>query len=124
MSQPRLLLLARSAGLLGGLAWSVRWPLGSGAAGDAAYWIGLVALAVALAAYGATLVRVTWLQVVVGVALPVLVGSLLEVLRGDGDGLALDGLVGLGALLVAAAGAARARRGRPSRRTGTRSHAR
>lgn len=130
MPQPRLLLLARSAGALGGLAWLVRWPLGSdgtGAAADTAYWFGLVALAVSLAAYGAALVKVGWLQAVVALALPVLVWSVLEVLRGDGDGLAVDGVVGLVLLVVAVTGLARSRslaRSRAGRRTGTGAHTR
>ncbi|NHC24272.1 hypothetical protein G6553_13960 [Nocardioides sp. IC4_145] len=121
MPQPRLLLLARSAGALGGLVWLVRWPLGNGAAADTAYWFGLVALAVSLAAYGAALVKVGWLQVVVALALPVLVWSVLEVLRGDGDGLAVDGVVGLVLLVVAVTGLARPRAGL---RTGTGAHTR
>ncbi|GGO78975.1 hypothetical protein [Nocardioides deserti] len=131
MPQPRLLLLARCAGALGGLAWLARWPLGDsstdGAAADATYWLGLVALAVSLAAYGAALVKVAWLQVVVALALPVLVWSVLEVLRGDGDGLVVDAVVGLVLLVVAVTGLVRARsrsQARAGRRTGTGAHTR
>ncbi|MDN4162515.1 hypothetical protein [Nocardioides abyssi] len=122
MPQPRLLLLARSAGVVGGLAWLARWPLtGDGSAStaaDVAWWVGLVALAVSLAAYGASLVKVGWLRVVVGLALPVLVWSVLEVLRGEGDGPAVDGIAGLVVLGVSVAGLVR------GRRTGTGTHTR
>ncbi|WP_435746381.1 hypothetical protein [Nocardioides sp. SYSU DS0663] len=115
-----LLLLARVTGLLGGLAWIVRWFLGDGAAADPAHWTGSALIAVSLAAYGGGLVRVAWLRVVVGLALPVLVWSVLVVLRDGPDAALVDALVGVGMVLVAVLGWVR--QGRRSRaRSQTRS---
>jgi hypothetical protein len=111
-------------GLLGGLAWVLRsLVLGAASAGDAAYWVGFVLLAVALAATGAGLVTARWLQVLVGAALPVLVWSVLEVVRGGGT--AVEGVVGLVVAVLCAlglVGARGSRRGGPRGRAG--SHAR
>lgn len=98
--------VAATAALAGGLCWTARW--GADLAGsspgwaDAASWAGLVLLGVALAAVGAGLVRAAWLQAIVGVAFPLLVWSVYAVLRGDGDGIALDGVLGAVALLAGA----------------------
>lgn len=101
--------LARVTGLLGGLAWVLRWPLG-GAADDAAYWTGFVLLAVSLAAYGAGLVTAGWLKVVAGTALPILVWSVVEVLGGAADPELVDAGAGLVILLVSGLGLRRSRR--------------
>ncbi len=97
---------ARVAGLLGGLLWIVRVVLdraGLSSELDALHWSGLVLLAVALAAVGAGLVSksATWLRIVVAVAVPLLVWSVVEVVRPVGDALAFDGV--LGAIVVLAA---------------------
>ena len=115
---------ARTAGLLGGLSWVVRFVLdlngsGTGIAADVLWWAGLVLLAVALAALGASLVSrsALWLRVIVGVAFPLLVWSVLEVLNPAGDQEAVDGIFGALAAVVAVVGLLRSR---PPRR---RSHA-
>ena len=91
-------------GLVGGLCWIARWGAdlagSSPSSGTTTRWVGLVLLLVALAAAGTGLVGrgVTWLRVLVAVALPLLVWSVYEVVRGDGGGVALDGLLGVVAL--------------------------
>lgn len=129
--------LARGSGLVGGLSWLARYALdltgsGTGAAADALHWIGLVLLAVALVAAGAALVSssATWLRAIVGVAFPLLVWSVLEVLHPAGDPEAIDGVFGLVVAAVAVAGLLRGRshgeqhgqRGQRTRSAGT--HAR
>ncbi len=106
--------IARLTGVLGGLCWVVRWVLdltGTGDDGmlDAFQWVGLGLLAVSLAGYGAGLVSrsATWLRVIVAVAFPLLVWSVLEVLRDAGDAVLVDFVVGGGVLLVSAVGLAR-----------------
>lgn len=110
--------LARGAGLVGGLAWLARFGLdlngsGSGAAADALFWVGAVLLAVALVAAGAALVSssATWLRAIVGIAFPLLVWSVLEVLRAAGDPEAIDGVFGLVMAAVALWGLWRGRHG-------------
>ncbi|MCW2845094.1 MAG: hypothetical protein JWN22_3010 [Nocardioides sp.] len=123
--------LARGSGLVGGLCWLARFVLdrnGSGAAGavDALHWAGLVLLAVALVAAGAGLVSssATWLRAIVGVALPLLVWSVLGVVHPAGDAETIDGLFGLGMAVLSVAGLVRgrSRRGHRSRSVGA--HAR
>ena len=120
---------ARAAGLLGGLSWVVRLVLdlngsGSGTPSDLLRWAGLVLLAVALAALGASLVSrsALWLRVIVGVAFPLLVWSVLEVLHPAGDPEAVDGVFGALAAVVAAVGLLRSRP--PRRRTPAGAHSR
>ena len=92
-------------GIVGGLCWIARWGAdlagGSPSWGAAAHWVGLVLLLVALAAAGTELVgrSVTWLRVLVAVAFPLLVWSVYAVVRGEGDAVALDGLLGVVALV-------------------------
>ena len=76
-------LLARLAGVLGGLCLLVR----AAADVEALLWPGLVLLGLALAALGADLVSSSapWLRAIVAVALPLLVWSVAEV-AGGGDG--------------------------------------
>lgn len=82
----------RLAGVLGGLAWLVRHVGGV----DALRWPGLVLLAVALAGGGAALVSSSagWLRVIVALAFPVLVWSVVEVLHDSGDDTLVDALAG------------------------------
>jgi hypothetical protein len=88
--------LARVCGLLGGLCWVVRWVLGDGAMGDALQWAGLLLLFVGMFGLGAALVSkgAVWLQVIVGVAFPLLVWSVVEVLHASGDGVMIDAVAG------------------------------
>jgi hypothetical protein len=103
--------LARVSGLLGGLCWVLRLLLdrsGSGAgAVDPLHWAGLVLLFVALLGLGATLVKEVWLQTIVGIAFPLLVWSVVEVLHRAGDPLVVDAVAGV---LIAAACVASLRR--------------
>ena len=98
------------AGLLGGLLLVVRLVLDAAgtvaadaAAGVALLVAGLVLLGVAVLGAGLALVPRSplWLRAVVGVGCVLLAGSLLLVVRGDGDGAVPDGVVGAGAALVA-----------------------
>jgi hydrogenase/urease accessory protein HupE len=123
--------LARSSGLVGGLCWLARYVLdrsGSGPAdaGDALYWAGLVLLAVALVAAGAGLVSssATWLRAIVGVALPLLVWSVLEVLHPAGDSETIDAAFGLAMALVSVAGLVRGRSHGEQRSRSAGTHAR
>ena len=93
--------LARVAGLLGGACWVARMVLdrggSEGAMVDALYWAGLALLFVALVGFGTTLVSkgAVWLQAIVGIAFPLLVWSVVEVLRPAGDPVVLDAVVGI-----------------------------
>ncbi len=91
-----LRVLAAAVGVLGGGCWVARWAAGDPAWGDGAHWAGLVLLAVALAVVGAGLVSrsALWLRVIVAIAFPALVWSVYAVVRGSGDAIALDGVVG------------------------------
>ncbi len=108
VSLTSLALLARLAGVLGGLCLLVR----AGAGVDALRWPGLVLLALALAGLGAGLVGrgATWLRVIVAVALPVLVWSVVEVFHGEGEGRVVDAVAGVVVAAVCVAGLVRARR--------------
>jgi len=96
------------AGLLGGLCWVTRWvgdlAGGAGGWGDSFRWAGIGLLAVALAVVGAGLVSrsALWLRLLVAVAFPLLVGSLCSVVGGGGDAVALEGVFGLLAVVLAA----------------------
>lgn len=79
--------VSRAAGVVGGVCWLARYVLdaagsGDGAASGGLYWAGLALFFVALAGFGADLVSrsALWLQGIVGVAFPLLVWSVLEVL--------------------------------------------
>ena len=72
--------------------------------------------------FGAGLVSrsAAWLQVIVGIALPLLVWSVVEVLHDAGDPVVIDGVVGLVVAGVSGAALGRRRPERPaqsSRRT-------
>jgi hypothetical protein len=88
--------LARICGLLGGACWVVRLVRG-GEVGDPLYWAGLALLFVGLCGLGAALVSkgAVWLQVIVGVAFPLLVWSVVEVLHASGDPVVIDAIFGI-----------------------------
>ena len=117
--------LARGAGVLGGLVWVLRWIAEAAGAPpllvSSAYSVGLVLLVVGTAGSGADLVRreVAWLRVVVAVALPTLALCVLAVLHDAGAGEGTDGVLGLAAVATWSAVAVR-RRDRTRRRAGQR----
>jgi hypothetical protein len=93
--------LAMVSGVVGGVSWLVGLVLdraGVGGEGllDALHWGGLALLAVALFGFGAGLVSSSapWLQVIVGIALALLVWSVVEVLHDTGDPAVVDGVAG------------------------------
>jgi hypothetical protein len=106
----------RLAGVLGGLTWVVRHFVGVGGVGgvDALRWPGLVLLGLALAGAGAALVSSSagWLRLIVAVAVPVLVWSVVEVLHDSGDDSLVDALVGGAVALVSLVGLTRPGRDR------------
>jgi uncharacterized membrane protein YjjP (DUF1212 family) len=67
------------------------------------YWAGLALLFVALFGLGAALVSkgAVWLEVIVGIAFPLLVWSVVEVIHSAGDPVLIDAVVGV---LIAAFG--------------------
>ena len=108
--------LARLAGLVGGLCWVARFVAGGGGAvGGGLYYLGALLVAVALVAAGAGLVSTsaTWLRAIVGVAFPLLVWSVLEVLHQNGSATTIDGVVGLVVAVVAATQLARSKPPKP-----------
>ena len=119
----------RAAGLLGGVSWFTRFVLdlngsGTGTPADVLWWVGLVLLSIALAALGVSLVSrsALWLRVIVGVAFPVLVWSVLEVLHPAGNPEGIDGVFGALVAVVAVFGLLRSRPPRQPSRAGA--HAR
>ncbi|MGH3336573.1 MAG: hypothetical protein ACRDOZ_12180 [Nocardioides sp.] len=92
--------LARVSGLLGGACWVARLLDRGGSGGgtvDALYWAGLALLFVALFGLGIALVSkgAVWLQVIVGIAFPLLVWSVVEVVHSAGDPVVIDAVVGI-----------------------------
>jgi hypothetical protein len=86
------------AGLLGGACWLVR---GFNDA-EILRWLGLGLLGLALVATGAALVKAAWLRLLVGIAFPVLVWSVVEVLHDSADPAdTVDAVVGGVAVLIA-----------------------
>ncbi len=123
--------LARTAGLVGGLAWLVRLVLdlvtSSADVADAIlHWTGLVLLALALIASGAGLVSrsAPWLRAIVAVALPLLVWSVLEVLHPAANPGVVDGIFGAVMAFLAVVALARARRESTARPHHAGTHAR
>ena len=109
-----LLTLTRLAWLVGGLCWLARMLLflaghGSGLGASGLFWVGSVLIGAGLVGAGASLVSssATWLRVIVGVAFPLLVWSVLQVIHQAADPRAVDGV--LGAVFVVLAGLALAR---------------
>jgi hypothetical protein len=96
-----LRVLARVSGLLGGACWVARMVLdrggSAGAVIDALHWAGLVLLFIALFGLGTTLVSkgAVWLQGIVGIAFPLLVWSVVEVVHRAGDPVLIDAVVGV-----------------------------
>lgn len=121
--------IAHLAGAVGGLCWIVRLPLDAAdlaqAALDPLRWVGLGLVAIALAGAGTGLVSksAVWLRVIVGVALPALVWSVLEVVRAGGDALVVDAIVGAAVLAVSVIGLRRNSRAVNSH-SGSRGHSR
>jgi hypothetical protein len=114
------------AGLLGGACWVARAFTDQ----DLLRWAGLVLLGLCLMGAGAAMVKAAWLRVLVAVAFPALVWSVLEVLH-DSSGAEeahVDAVVGGAVALVALVTLVRARGSRHSRahreRRSTGSHAR
>lgn len=95
-----LRVLAAVVGVLGGGCWAARWIADDPSWGTGAHWAGLVLLALSLAVVGAGLVSrsALWLRAIVAIAFPALVWSVYAVVRGRGDAVALDGVVGAVAL--------------------------
>jgi len=100
-----LRVVALVTGLLGGGCWVARW--GADLAGssptwsDTAYWVGLGLLGLALACAGGGLVSrsARWLRLIVALAFPLLVWSVYAVVKGDGDDVMLDGVLGAVAIV-------------------------
>jgi hypothetical protein len=115
-----LRLIAFVAAVLGGLLWVARWLTDGSAFSDGLYWAGLVAIAVALGVAGASLVRSSALplRVLVAVAFPLLVWSVVSVFR-PADPPLVDGLLGVVAVVVGGVGLARSRPPAPRRRAGS-----
>jgi hypothetical protein len=100
--------LIRIAGVVGGLCW-----LGQAAVSDydaaasavnALYWGGAALILVALVGLGAGLVSAAaWLRLIVGLCLPLLVWSILSILREETSDAVVDGGFGLALALICAA---------------------
>lgn len=112
-----LRLLACVAALLGGLLWVVRWLTAESAFSTGLSWGGMVFLTVALVAAGAGLVSSSAppLRALVAVALPLLVWSVVSVVR-PGDPPLVDGLLGIVALVLGGFCLTRVERPRPAAR--------
>lgn len=119
--------LAGLAGVLGGLLWLVRLGLDVAgrlepAASQALLWSGAALLVVAVLELGLGLVAraPVWLRAVVAVGVVALAASVLAVLHGDGDGVVVDGAIGLVAVVACARRLRVQRRARAATTTGRR----
>lgn len=119
--------LGSVAGIAGGACWLTRWILDlagvSSEPREAVYLVGAVLLALAFVAFGMALVKSSalWLRLIVGVAFPVLVWSVLEVLhRAEPE--PVDGVFGLAVAAISVLLLSRRPRPEKSRRAGA--HAR
>jgi hypothetical protein len=97
----------RIAGVLGGLCWVGQAAMNdydvASAAANALYWGGGVLVLVALVGLGAGLVSgASWLRLLVGLCVPLLVWSILEVLHAQTSDNVVDGGFGLALALVCA----------------------
>lgn len=90
--------VATACGLVGGLCWVVRALVDQ----DVLLWAGLALLGVAAAAAGAALVSSSAvpLRVLVAVAFPLLVWSVLELVRDAGPDRSVDAAFGAAAVVV------------------------
>jgi hypothetical protein len=100
--------LVRIAGVLGGLSWLGQVAVNDyDAASDAAnalYWGGAALIVVALVGLGAGLVSgAAWLRLVVGLCVPLLVWSIVEILHAETSDDIVDGGLGLALALICAA---------------------
>jgi hypothetical protein len=100
--------LVRIAGVLGGLSWIGQVAVNDyDAASDAAnalYWGGAALILVALVGLGAGLVSgASWLRLIVGLCVPLLVWSILEILHAETSDDIVDGGLGLALALICAA---------------------
>jgi uncharacterized membrane protein YccC len=93
--------LAMVCGVVGGVSWLSRLVLEQADAGgegllDGLYWAGLALLGIALFGFGAGLVSRSahWLQAIVGIALALLIWSVVEVFHDAGNPTVIDGVVG------------------------------
>lgn len=94
---PRLAAVASA--MIGGGLWIFRWVA---EAPVAVHWVGLVLVALALVPVGARLVSgVAPLRVVVAVALPLLVATLVELVRPASDAGGVGALLGVVTVVVA-----------------------
>jgi hypothetical protein len=93
--------LACVAALLGGLAWVGRAVVAD--APVALLWAGVVLVALALSAAGASLVSrgASWLRAIVAVAFPALVLSVYSAVREAADPVTVDAVAGVVTALVA-----------------------
>jgi hypothetical protein len=100
--------LVRIAGVLGGLCWVGQAVVNdydaASAAANALYWGGAALILVALVGLGAGLVSgAAWLRLIVGLCFPLLVWSILEILRAEASDDIVNGGLGLALALVCAA---------------------
>ena len=100
--------LVRIAGVVGGLCWlgqaSVNKYDAAEAAVNALYWGGGALILVALVGLGMGLVSgARWLRVLVGLCVPLLFASILEILHAEISDNVVDGGFGLSLALVCAA---------------------
>jgi hypothetical protein len=107
--------LARIAGLLGGMCWVASAVTDemdvSASVVDALHWGGLALIALSLIGLGAELVSssAAWLRAIVAVCLPLLAWSVLEALRGELADRRVDGVFGLLLVLFCVVGLLRSR---------------
>lgn len=100
--------LVRISGVLGGLCWvgqvAVNDYDSASSAANALYWGGAALILVALVGLGAGLVSgAGWLRLIVGLCVPLLVWSILEVLHAETSDDIVDGGLGLALALICAA---------------------
>lgn len=100
--------LVRIAGVVGGLCWlgqaTVNKYDAAAAAVNALYWGGGALILVALVGLGMGLVSgARWLRVVVGLCVPLLIWSIVEVLHAETSDNIVDGGLGLSLALICSA---------------------
>jgi hypothetical protein len=100
--------LARIAGVLGGLCWVAHVAVNDYAAAEAVanalYWGGAALILISLVGLGAGLVSgAPWLRLIVGLCFPLLVWSIVEVLRAETSDDIVDAGLGLALALICTA---------------------